>query len=104
MRLKAQGNQRFFYYEVPKPSLQASGVVPGTLLFNGAKTGNSYSGTARRFSRYCPGAPLEYYVEGPVRANQTKVTMRGPYEVQRRCRPTGAIREDILIFTYKFRC
>ncbi|MEP3277665.1 MAG: hypothetical protein ABJN26_28890 [Stappiaceae bacterium] len=104
MRLVAEGNQRSFYYEAPKPSLRGSGIAEGTLLFNGVKNGSRYAGTARRFSKYCPGSPLEYYVEGPVRSDQTKVTMRGPYETQRRCRPTGAIREDILIFTYKFRC
>ena len=40
MRLKAQGNQRWFYYEKPRSVLYASGVRPGTLLFNGGKKGH----------------------------------------------------------------
>ncbi len=67
MRLVAQGNKRWFYYENPKQVLRRAGVRRGTLLFNGRKQGNFYSGTARRFSKYCPGEALEYNVEGPVR-------------------------------------
>lgn len=63
MRLKVQGNQRWFYYERPRSGLA---VGPGTLLFNGRKQGNWYVGTARVFSRYCPSTPLPYHVEGPV--------------------------------------
>jgi hypothetical protein len=105
MRLQASGNQRWFVYEDPRKSwMRPAGIGPGTLLFDGQKNGNRYSGTARRFSKHCPGSPLEYYVEGPVSANQTKVTLRGRYEVHSRCNGTGEYKNDTLVFTYSHQC
>lgn len=91
-------------YETPKASLKASGVHRGTLLFDGFKNGNWYSGTARVFSKYCPGSPLEYHVEGPVRGDQLQVTVSGTREVFERCRPTGRYTTDTLVFTYSHNC
>lgn len=104
MRLQASGNQRWFLYERPKAQQRNAGVVRGTLLFNGRKDGNWYSGTARVFSKYCPGSPLEYFVEGPVRADQLQVTMTGTREVYNRCQPTGRFATDTLVFTYVRNC
>lgn len=104
MRLKAVGDDRYFYYEAPRPGLSGTGVRPGTLLFNGKKNGNWYSGLSRVFSSACPGNPLEYYVEGPVAPNQTKVTMQGTRETSENCRPTGNVVVDSLIFTYAHQC
>lgn len=104
MRLKASGNQRWLYYENPKQVLQNAGVQRGTLLFNGEKSGNWYSGIARRFSKYCLGNPLEYYVEGPVRSDQLQVTVRGTREIHKKCVPTGNIATDELVFTYVGQC
>jgi len=104
MRLKASGNQRWMYYENPRQVLRNAGVRRGTLLFNGVKRGNWYEGTARRFSKYCPGNPLEYFVEGPVRSDQLKVTVRGTREVYKQCQPTGRIASDELVFTYVRNC
>lgn len=104
MRLVARGNQRWFYYEEPKRVLRRAGVRQGTLLFNGRKDGNYYTGTARRFSKYCPGEALEYHVEGPVRRDQLKVTVEGRREVQSQCRSTGRRAWDSLVFTYMYKC
>ena len=104
MRLQAEGNQRWMYYEIPREGLRDSGVKQGTLLFNGQKDGNWYSGTARRFSRYCIGDPLEYFVEGPVRQDQLQVTVTGMREVYKQCNPTGKLVRDELIFTYVRNC
>ena len=101
MRLVAQGNNRWFYYEQPRAGLA---VGPGTLLFNGQKQGNWYVGTARVFSKYCPGSPMPYHVEGPVAPNQLKVTVQGNREVNKRCRPTGRWTTDTLVFTYAYKC
>nr|WP_321445823.1 hypothetical protein [uncultured Cohaesibacter sp.] len=101
MRLVAQGNNRWFYYEQPRAGLA---VGPGTLLFNGQKQGNWYAGTARVFSKYCPGSPMPYHVEGPVAPNQLKVTVQGNREVNKRCRPTGRWTTDTLVFTYAYKC
>jgi hypothetical protein len=104
MRLTANGNQRAFYYEAPKQGLRQAGIRPGTLLFNGSNNNGWYSGTARVFSKYCPGEPLEYHVEGPVNGNQTRVIMQGTREVMDRCQSTGAMTTDKLVFTYSHQC
>jgi len=104
MRLEAEGNNRWFYYENPRPALRNAGVGRGTLLFNGVKDGNWYSGTARVYSRYCPGTPLEYFVEGPVRGDQLQVTVRGTRQVYSQCQPTGRSKSDKLVFTYSHSC
>ena len=104
MRLKASGNDRWLYYENPRSVLRAAGVRKGTLLFNGRKNGNWYSGTARRFSKYCPDTPLEYFVEGPVRSDQLKVTVIGTREVYKQCQATGNFKKDTLVFTYSHNC
>ncbi|PVB61960.1 hypothetical protein [Labrenzia sp. 011] len=104
MRLKAQGNQRWLSFEVPRTVLRTAGVRPGTLLFNGVKQGNWQSGMARVFSRHCPGNPLEYFVEGPVRGDQLQVTVSGTREVFQQCRPTGSFVTDTLVFTYSYNC
>lgn len=104
MRLVARGNQRWFYYETPRKVLRRAGVRRGTLLFNGRKQGNFYSGTARRFSKFCPGDALEYHVEGPVRRDQLKVTVEGSREIEKRCRQTGRKAWDTLVFTYMHKC
>ena len=104
MRLTATGQTRAFSYETPRQVLRDAGVRSGTLLFDGRNTGGYYTGTARVFSKFCPGSPLEYHVEGPVSNNQTKVTVRGTREVFRGCQPTGTYTTDTLVFTYSHDC
>lgn len=104
MRLQAQGDQRWMYYESPRSGLYSAGVSPGTLLFNGTKSGNWYSGMARVFSSSCVGNPLEYWVEGPVAANQAQVTLHGTREKSVNCQSTGQVVSDTLVFTYSHQC
>lgn len=104
MRLTDNGQQRWFYYENPRQVLANAGVTRGTLLFDGRNTGDYYSGTARVFSRFCPGNPLEYYVEGPVTRNPLRITMRGTRDANRQCTNTGNIVSDTLVFTYVRDC
>ena len=104
MRLQAEGNKRWFYYEVPRPVLQQAGVHRGTLLFEGYKQNNWYDGEARVFSKHCPGNPLIYSVQGPVRADQLQVTVRGTRELHKKCNPTGEFVEDTLVFIYVRDC
>ena len=84
--------------------LAPGGVQPGTLLFNGRKVDNGYVGTARVFSKFCPGAPMEYSVKGPVEPNQTTVTLFGDRPVHDQCRSTGQFKTDRLVFTYSHQC
>lgn len=104
MRLKANGSSRAFYYEHPKPDLAPAGVRRGTLLFDGRISGNRYEGTARVYSKYCPADPLEYWVEGSVTNNQTRVTVTGTREVYDKCDGTGRFTTDRLVFNYKYDC
>lgn len=99
MRLEAEGNHRSFVYEVPRAALRAAGVGPGTILFEGVREGNSYRGTARRFSRNCR-EPLVYAVSGAVES-ETRIVLTGRRRVfDAQCRPTGEIRTDTLVFDY----
>ena len=104
MRLQANGNDRWMYYENPRAVLRQAGVHRGTLLFEGQKSGNWYSGEARVFSKHCPGDPLIYSVDGPVRSDQLQVTVRGTREIHKNCQPTGQFVEDTLVFTYSHDC
>lgn len=104
MRLKAQGESRWLIYEQPRQALRSAGVARGTVLFNGTNRGDWVSGLARVFSAACPGAPLEYYVEGPVMRNPLRIVMRGTREVHRNCAPTGQIVADELVFVYSHGC
>lgn len=107
MRLTDNGQNRSFYYETTPHSWQAAaGVYPGTLLFNGRNTGDYYSGTARVFSRFCPGNPLEYSVQGPVTrpSGNIVITMRGARDANNQCMNTGRRVTDTLVFTYLRNC
>ena len=105
MRLSDSGQQRWLSYETTPHAWQGrAGVFPGTLLFDGVNRGDYYSGTARVFSRFCPGDPLEYYVEGPVAQNPLRIILRGARDVNDMCAPTGRMVMDMLVFTYVRDC
>ncbi|MBV6658971.1 MAG: hypothetical protein KI785_14505 [Devosiaceae bacterium] len=107
MRLSANGQQRWLSYETTPHAWQGrAGVRPGTLLFDGRNTGDYYVGTARVFSRFCPGNPLLYNVEGPVSrpGGQIRITMHGTRDANDQCTPTGNLVTDTLVFTYLREC
>ena len=98
-RLVDNGDQRQFIYEQPKQILKDAGVERGTVLFEGHRVGNKYTGTAKRFSKNCP-APLPYDVSGNVLI-ETKIVLEGRREVyDDNCRPTGRFTRDTLVFRY----
>ena len=99
MRLVHDGDQRRIFYEDPRSILRGAGVQEGTLLFDGYRSGNKYSGTARRFSKYCT-SPLPYNVSGSV-VGEKKIVLRGRREVyDEGCRRTGRFTQDSLVFTF----
>jgi hypothetical protein len=104
MRLESNGDERYFYYQSPRSGMVKQGVRPGTLLFSGRKEGDYYYGTARVFSRHCPGDPLEYSVEGPVveGGQGLRVILTGSRPVHKRCRETGRHKTDRLVFQYRY--
>lgn len=104
MRLGDNGDKRWFTYEVPREVLKPAGVEQGTLLFEGAKVGNRYVGTARVFSRACPGNPAEYGVAGPIDNGGLRVTLVGERKIFKDCQPTVQTTTDVLVFDYSHRC
>lgn len=102
MRLVADGNARYFYYDSPSDKMAEAGVYPEQVLFEGRKNGNKYHGTARVFSKYCH-EPLTYSVSGSVSPDQKRITLTGTRESYASgCRPTGKITKDTLVFTYLY--
>jgi len=103
MRITATGGGgRSIRYLRPKSSLRSTGVRRGTLLFNGHYDGHSYTGTARRFSRFCVGSPQTYQVGGP--ANAQRIVLSGNRDKNRRCQHTGRNVWDTLVFTFIRAC
>ena len=99
--LAANGAGRRFYYDTPREGLDSVGVKRGTLLFDGQKNGDQYSGTAYFFSKIC--GPGTYAVSGPVTSNQSQITITLSGKAPRldaNCKQIG-LRDDVLVFTYK---
>lgn len=98
MELVAEGAVRKFRYAEPREGMKQQGVTPGTLLFEGKKYGDRYSGTAFIFSMRCGRS--SYEVSGDVSADQRRVTMRGRVpRLNAKCKVTGH-RDDELVFDY----
>ncbi len=96
MRLVANGENRQFVYETPRQGMANEGVTSGTLLFEGVRNGDTYSGTAFVFRRQCGSTPFE--VSGTVAADERTVTMTGDApRVDGSCRVIGHV-SDTLVF------
>lgn len=95
MRLEAVGPQRRFYYLHPKPDIP---VAPGTLLFEGSRTGRHYRGTAFIFSTKC--GPASYPVDGYVTDDDLSVVLRGQAPLRDSNCQVVSSRSDILEFRY----
>ncbi|KGJ65548.1 hypothetical protein LUI11_32200 [Bradyrhizobium diazoefficiens] len=95
--LSATGARRQFHYRTPSADLLEIGVQPRTLLFDGRRDRDKYTGTAYVFSRVCGALP--YAVAGPVSPDQRAVTMYGKAPVvDSSCRVLGH-RDDVLVFS-----
>jgi hypothetical protein len=97
MYLVADGSKREFRYDNPREGLLNEGVRPGTRLFFGTASGNTWKGTAYLFSGQCQ-MKFEYTVRGEVSASGDRVEMRGNAPVTRDCLIIGE-RGDRLVFT-----
>ena len=98
MRLVAEGGVRRFYYENPRQGVRSEGVSTGTLLFEGTRSGNIYSGTAYIFTSRC--GKRAYSVSGSVSNNDRLVTMVGQApRLNSACQVVG-YQSDNLIFEY----
>lgn len=96
MRLEAEGNTRRFVYANPREGLRKVGVSAESILFDGAREGNRYTGTARYFSKAC--GEQTFPVEGIVSADEQRVELKGTARlVDDKCQP-AAPREETLVF------
>jgi hypothetical protein len=75
LQLREEGTLRSFRYSNPRAELKKAGVEDGTVLFEGKKIGDRFSGTAYRFSRGC-GA-VGYEVKGAVSPSVGALTLSG---------------------------
>lgn len=93
------GNDRVFRYTKPRVGLEEVGVTPGTVLFVGRRSADTYSGQAYVFSTRC--GPQAYFVSGTVSEDQRTVTLQGdvPLRYDALCRATAS-RPDTLVFTF----
>src|SRR5262249_15782401 len=73
--LLADGANREFHYDQPRPGMVAAGAQPGSLLFTGRSVGGRYVGTAYIFHPDCGEFP--YQVSGPILDNDKRVVLRG---------------------------
>lgn len=97
MRLVSDGQRRQIFYETPTPLMEGAGARQGTLLFDGERRGDTYTGTARLFSSVC--GVNTYQVTGTVSPDQRRVELRGQARRLDRntCQPTAPF-EDVLVF------
>lgn len=101
MRLKSQGTYRVISYEVPSQRMRSAGVSRGTVLFEGYRYGDEYTGYARVFSKYCNGPQL-YEVGGWASTNDRVIVLGGERDsYSSGCIPNGNITYDKLVFTLK---
>lgn len=99
MRLEARGPERKFYYETPRSGIQKAGARSGTLLFEGTRDGQIYSGVAYIFKRGCEPAP--YAIAGEVSEDDRRITMTGRApRLDNACAVSGT-KDDTLVFTFR---
>ena len=98
LRLVAEGASRRFLYVTPRQGLLVRGVRAGTLLFDGEKNGDVYSGRSRVYHATCGAYPYE--VTGPVSADQRRVTMSGQKPILSDTCRVERTEPDELVFEY----
>lgn len=95
--LVSAGGKQKIVYEAPRVGLLDAGVKPGTLLFEGQRSGHNVTGTAYQFYRTCKARGFE--VSGTTSDDRKTITLKGKAPLlDMNCNVTGS-REDILIFT-----
>jgi hypothetical protein len=75
MSLQVSGSSVKFLYRQPRPGMLEAGAQPGSLLFDGQRSGTQVWGTAYVFSRSC--GPQAYSVQGEIFDNGSAAVMRG---------------------------
>ncbi len=95
--LVSQGAKQKFFYDAPRIGLLDAGVKPGTMLFEGQRTGQNFEGTAYQFYRTCKARGFP--VTGSTSDDRRQITLKGKAPLlDFNCNVTGS-RDDVLIFT-----
>ncbi len=96
MQLLSSEALRSFVYETPREGLANIGVARGTVLFEGSRNGNTYTGTAFVFSKGCGRAAFK--ARGVVSDDQRSVHLSGRAPIRsNNCNVTGQ-RDEHLYF------
>lgn len=91
--LEASGVSRKFIYESPRDGLPVS---KGTIVFQGRRAGQTYSGTAYVFSKLC--GEIGYPVSGAVSADDRTVTSGGKVPVRNAQCKVARYEDNFLVF------
>ena len=95
--LVSDKSKQKFFYDTPRVGLLDAGVKPGTLLFEGQRTGLNFEGTAYQFYRTCKARGFP--VTGSASDDRRQIILKGKAPVlDLNCNVTGS-RDDTLIFT-----
>ena len=101
VKLQETGGGVAIYYEDPSPLMREQGVIKGTALFEGTRTGDFVYGTARRFKKGCD-QPYEYAVAGRLYRDGRSLTLWGKSSRRdSRCEVGTAEVSDELVFNAK---
>ncbi len=96
MRLVANGATRTFLYEKPREGMLNAGAEQGSVVFEGTRNGDAYSGTAYIFSKGC--RPQGYAVSGDISDGERRITLYGQApKVDDGCKVQGT-KDDTLVF------
>jgi hypothetical protein len=96
----ATGSRKFYYY-TPRSSMLAAGARPGSLLFDGRRSGNRYNGKAYIFAGRC--GTFSYDVSGDVLNDETVVMTGSAPHVDPATCSISNYRSDRLELTYKYK-
>ena len=96
MKLEANAKERRLIYMNPRSGLMQAGVSANTVLFEGERTGDRYTGKARFFSKAC-GEQI-FSVTGLVTKGERRIVLEGEAPtIDGNCRKVGK-RHERLVF------
>ena len=96
MRLVAEGPVRRMYYETPRAFIIASGGRAGSILFEGRRQREAYTGVAYTIRSKCGRIPFS--VSGTVSPDQRQIVLTGSNPIlDNDCQVTG-YKDDRLVF------
>src|SRR4029077_13349786 len=73
--LVSEGAKQRLFYDTPRVGLLDAGVKPGTLLFEGQRTGQNFEGTAYQFYRTCKARGFP--VTGTTSDDRQQIILKG---------------------------